>query len=51
MIATVENSKTAPAVAQNPGLGVANLAEALKNLSEKDQGHLLDKIVSGQLSF
>jgi Zinc knuckle len=50
-IAMVENSETAPAVAQNPGLGVADLAEALKNLSKKDRGYLLDEIASGQLSF
>jgi hypothetical protein len=48
MIAIVKNSETALAVAQNPGLGVADLAKALKNLSEKD---LLDKIVSNQSSF
>jgi hypothetical protein len=51
VIVIVKNSKTAPAVAQNPGLGVADLAEALKNLSEEDRGHLLDEIVSGQSSF
>ena len=50
-IATVENSKNAPVTAQNQGLGVTNLAEALKNLSEEDRGWLLDEIVSGQSSF
>jgi Zinc knuckle len=35
-IATVDNSKNAPVTAQNQGLGVTNLAEALKNLSEED---------------
>ena len=35
-IATVENFENAPATAQNQGLGVTNLAEALKNLSEED---------------
>jgi Zinc knuckle len=38
VIATVENSKNAPATAQNQGLGVTDLAEALKNLSEEDWG-------------
>jgi hypothetical protein len=51
VIATVKNSKNAPVAAQNQGLGVADLAEALKNLSEEDQGHLLDEIVSRQSSF
>jgi hypothetical protein len=50
-IAMVENSENAPVTAQNQGLGVTDLAEALKNLSEEDQGQLLDEIVSGQLSF
>jgi UDP-N-acetylmuramyl pentapeptide synthase len=35
-IAMVKNSETALAVAHNLGLGVADLAEALKNLSEED---------------
>ena len=52
VIVTVENSENdAPITAQNQGLGVTDLAEALKNLSEEDQGRLLDEIVSGQLSF
>jgi Zinc knuckle len=50
-IATVENSENAPVVNQNQGLGVTDLAEALKNLSEEDRGRLLDEIVSGQWSF
>jgi hypothetical protein len=51
MIAMVKNSENAPVVTQNQGLGVTDLAEALKNLSEEDRGRLLDEIVSGQSSF
>jgi Retrotransposon gag protein len=51
MIAMVKSSENPPVTAQNQGLGVADLAEALKNLSEEDRGRLLDEIVSGQLSF